>query len=53
MKPETLTDAEREEFEERAAILEFDGKMSREGAQIVALQLTLDKREKESKCVKN
>jgi hypothetical protein len=53
MKPETLTDAEREEFEERAAILEFDGKMARDDAERLALTLTLAKRGKDTKCAKN
>lgn len=43
MKPEiaarvaTLSEAQREEFEERAAIMEFDGGLSRDGAEIEAL----------------
>jgi hypothetical protein len=41
-----LTDAEQEEYEERAAILEFDGKMARQQAETMAMRLTLAKREK-------
>lgn len=41
-----LTDSEQEEYEERAAILEFDGKMSRQQAESMALILTLAKRDK-------
>lgn len=40
---EKLTPAQQEEFEERAAILEFEGGMSREDAEKRALELTLAK----------
>ncbi len=40
-----LSRDEREEFEERAAILEFDAKMSREQAEKLAMEAVLAKRE--------
>lgn len=39
-----LTQAELEAFEERAAILEFDGEMSREDAETRALEIVLGQR---------
>ncbi|MGE3482887.1 MAG: hypothetical protein AB7K73_16035 [Gammaproteobacteria bacterium] len=39
-----LSPAEREDFEERAAILEFDGGMSRAGAEKYALNIVLKRR---------
>jgi pyrroline-5-carboxylate reductase len=38
-----MTDDQREEFEERAAILEFDAGMTREEAERVAMQMVLGK----------
>ena len=38
-----LTGAQIEEYEERAAILEFDGKMEREQAEKEAMRMTLAK----------
>jgi hypothetical protein len=35
----TWPDNQREEYEERAAILEFDAKLTRENAEIVAFQM--------------
>jgi len=39
-----LTESEREDFNERAGILEFDAKMSREDAERIALAAILAKR---------
>lgn len=39
-----LSEIEREEFEERAAILEFDAKMSRKKAEETALNQIMEKR---------
>lgn len=41
---ETLTPTEREDFEERAAILEYDANLSRDAAEKVALALVLQSR---------
>lgn len=41
---DSLTEDERDEFEERAAIYEFDGGMSRERAEKLALERVLAKR---------
>lgn len=38
-----VTEAQREEFEERAAIMEFDGKMSRAQAEVSARRLLASK----------
>lgn len=43
---EKLTPDEMAEYEERAAILEFDGHMERGEAEKMALRLTLAKRDK-------
>jgi len=39
-----VTDDEREEFEERAAILEFEAGMCRAWAERIALKMVLDRR---------
>lgn len=39
-----MSEDEREEFEERAAILEFEGGMCREWAERIALRMVLDRR---------
>ena len=41
-----LNEYEREEFEERSAIMEFTGGLSREEAEWLALQMTIEKRMK-------
>ena len=41
-----LSEAEQEEYEERAAIIEFDGRTTRQAAEKLAMTLTLAKREK-------
>ena len=41
---ENMTPSEREEFEERAAIMEFDGGLSREDAEREALECMRQKR---------
>jgi len=41
-----LTKNEQEEYEERAAIIEFDGRTTRQAAENLAMTLTLAKREK-------
>jgi len=46
MQPEKLTPAEIEDYEERAAILEFDGRLPRGEAEKLAMMLVLAKREK-------
>jgi len=40
----TLGETEREEFEERASIMEFDGELSREEADWRALRIVLESR---------
>lgn len=40
----SLTKSEREDFEERAAILEYEGRMSRARAEFVAMEIILKKR---------
>ena len=40
----SLTKSEMEDFEERAAILEHDGRMSRARAEFVAMEIILKKR---------
>jgi len=42
----SLNEYEREEFEERSAIMEFAGGLSREEAEWQALQMTIEKRMK-------
>jgi hypothetical protein len=49
MKPETLTDAEREEFEERAAIIEFCGNEARTVAEERAMRIQTQKRQKRAR----
>lgn len=49
MKPETLTDAEREEFEERAAIIEFCGNEARTMAEERAMRIQTQKRQKRAR----
>ena len=41
-----LSPAEQEEYEERAAIIEFDGRTTRQAAEKLAMILTLAKRNK-------
>jgi hypothetical protein len=41
-----LSEDEREDFEERAAILEYDGQLSRYEAEKMALEIVKKKREK-------
>jgi len=41
----SLSDSEREDFEERVAIMEYDGCMSREKAERLALECVLNRRE--------
>ncbi len=43
-----LSDDEQEEFDERAAIMEFDGEMYRETAEHKALERILEKRNAKS-----
>lgn len=39
-----LSESEKEDFEERAAIAQFDGGLSKEQAESLALKLVLEKR---------
>ena len=43
----TLTADEQEEFEERAAILEYDGRLPRARAEAEAMRIILAKRERD------
>jgi hypothetical protein len=45
MQPSSLTDAEREDYEERAAILEHEAGMGRSVAEAEALRAVLAKRD--------
>ena len=40
----SMTEAEREDYEERAAIMEYDGGLSREAAERAAWQIVMAKR---------
>ena len=44
MKIDTLTSEEKEEFEERAAIMEYEGQLSSEEAEWRALRIILENR---------
>lgn len=50
MVDENLTESEREAFEERAAIMEYDGRMPREIAERRAMREILE--ERNNKCEK-
>ena len=49
MKPAPLTPAEREDFTERAAILEYDAGLTRAEAERRALELVIAKRQREER----
>jgi hypothetical protein len=44
LNPDHLNECERDSFEERAAIMQYDGGLSRDEAERAALKLALEKR---------